>query len=395
VARSTSMTARGRSTRPTSRCPGRCRSGSSFRATPATSWQPWNCAARTARRCWAGAAARALRASAATSPSSWTSLKYMNRLLELHPDRQTAWVEPGVICDQLRDAAEAHHLTLAPDPAAHAYCTLGGMTGNNACGVHTVMGGKTDDNAEELEILTYDGLRVRVGATSDADLERITREGGLRGEIYAGLRALRNRYADSIRRKYPRIPRRVSGYNLDDLLPSAPAITSAASRACSIRTVMHTPRTGTLGMAAYTCASPSSRSVPAGLQPPYRAGLPPASRRHALPVSRRPREFCRGHGALLRRRQVPAAWRGHDVPQFHGDTGRAAHDPGARAPAPRDDARRDDHGRPEERGRRGSARSVPVVQGLQGRVPGLGRYGHLQGGVPIRESHHRGHRSNT
>src|SRR5205814_3176328 len=91
--------------------------------------------------------------------------------------------------------------------------------GNNSCGVHSVMAGKTDDNIEALEVLTGDGARLRVGATSDEDLARIIAAGGRRGEIYARLRALRDRYAGEIRARYPRIPRRVSGYNLDDLLP--------------------------------------------------------------------------------------------------------------------------------------------------------------------------------
>ena len=93
------------------------------------------------------------------------------------------------------------------------------MIGNNSCGPHSVMAGKTDDNIDELEILTYDGLRMRVGATSEADLDRIIRDGGRRGEIYSGLRSLRDRYGDLVRARFPRIPRRVSGYNLDFLLP--------------------------------------------------------------------------------------------------------------------------------------------------------------------------------
>src|SRR6266487_17055 len=97
--------------------------------------------------------------------------------------------------------------------------TLGGMIGNDSCGTHSQMAGKTVDNIEELEILTYDGLRMRVGRTSDEELERIIKEGGRRGEIYAGLKALRNKYAHLIRERYPSIPRRVSGYNLDQLLP--------------------------------------------------------------------------------------------------------------------------------------------------------------------------------
>jgi len=128
-------------------------------------------------------------------------------------------VRPGTILDDLRNAAEKYHLTFGPDPATHNHCTLGGMIGNNPCGIHSVMAGRTADNVEELEILTYDGLRLRVGRTSEAELERIIRGGGRRGEIYAKLKVLRDRYADLIRARYPMIPRRVSGYNLDELLP--------------------------------------------------------------------------------------------------------------------------------------------------------------------------------
>jgi FAD/FMN-containing dehydrogenase/Fe-S oxidoreductase len=145
--------------------------------------------------------------------------KYLHHLLNVDPELRTAWVEPGVICDQLKDATLKHHLALAPDPATHQYCTLGGMNGNNSCRTHSVMAGRTSDNVEELDILTYDGLRMRVGATSDAELSTIIRQGGRRGEIYSQLRELRDRYADLIRKNYPKIPRRVSGYNLDDLLP--------------------------------------------------------------------------------------------------------------------------------------------------------------------------------
>src|SRR5579883_434122 len=145
--------------------------------------------------------------------------KYMNRLLALDPDSRLARVEPGLINDQLRDAATAHGLTFPPDPATHKYCTLGGNIGNNSCGAHTVIGGKTVDNVEELEILTYDGCRMRVSATSDDAYDLIQRGGGRRAEIHRRLRDLARRYGDEVRRRYPDIPRRVSGYNLDDLLP--------------------------------------------------------------------------------------------------------------------------------------------------------------------------------
>jgi FAD/FMN-containing dehydrogenase/Fe-S oxidoreductase len=145
--------------------------------------------------------------------------KYLNRIIELNPDERYAWVEPGVINDQLRDAAEQYHLTLAPDPATHSYCTLGGMIGNNSCGAHSIMGGKTVDNVEALEILTYGGERLVVGKLSESEFEQAIGRDGFEGELYRSLKDLRDRYGGDIRKRYPRIPRRVSGYNLDQLLP--------------------------------------------------------------------------------------------------------------------------------------------------------------------------------
>jgi FAD/FMN-containing dehydrogenase/Fe-S oxidoreductase len=145
--------------------------------------------------------------------------KYMSQILEIDPVRRIARVQPGVVLDNLRNAAEKHHLTFGPDPATHERCTLGGMIGNNSCGVHSVMAGKTDDNIEALEVLTYDGLRMKVGQTSRDDLDRILREPGRRAEIYAKLRTIADTYGDLIRERFPNIPRRVSGYNLNHLLP--------------------------------------------------------------------------------------------------------------------------------------------------------------------------------
>src|SRR5579875_4141982 len=104
--------------------------------------------------------------------------KYLNKLLEINPKERYAWVEPGLINDQLREAAEKHDLTFAPDPATHQYCTIGGMIGNNSCGAHSVLGGKTSENIEELEILTYDGLRLNVGPTSEKEFRKILDAGG-------------------------------------------------------------------------------------------------------------------------------------------------------------------------------------------------------------------------
>ena len=151
--------------------------------------------------------------------------KYFNRVLEVDPVRRIARVEPGCVLDTLRDLAKHHGLTFGPDPATHSRNTIGGMIGNNSCGVHSVMsqfygpGPLTRHQVIALDILTYDGERFTVGATSHAALDQIIAEGGRRGEIYDALRALRDEYASEVRRRFVDIPRRVSGYNLDALLP--------------------------------------------------------------------------------------------------------------------------------------------------------------------------------
>ena len=145
--------------------------------------------------------------------------RYMRGLRSIDPDKKLAVVEPGIVLDRLREAAEVYQLTYAPDPATHSRCTLGGMIGNNSCGVHGLLGGKVVDNVERLDIVLYDGTRMNVGRTSEQEIAGLIRGGGRVGEIHARLSKLRDRYAGLIREKFPRIPRRVSGYNLDELLP--------------------------------------------------------------------------------------------------------------------------------------------------------------------------------
>ncbi|MBW4027774.1 MAG: FAD-binding oxidoreductase [Acidobacteria bacterium] len=145
--------------------------------------------------------------------------KYMRSIQSLDPDARVAQVEPGIVLDRVREAAELHRLTFAPDPATHSRCTIGGMIGNNSCGVHALMGGKTVSNIRALDVVLYDGTRMTVGATSDEELRAIVASGGRRGQIYQSLLNIRDRYADLVRQRFPRIPRRVSGYNLDELLP--------------------------------------------------------------------------------------------------------------------------------------------------------------------------------
>ncbi len=145
--------------------------------------------------------------------------KYFTNILEVNVEEEWARVQPGVILDELRDRAEKHHLTYGPDPATHTHCTLGGMIGNNSCGVHSIMAGKTVDNIITMDVVTYDGIRLTVGETSDAELEEFCSRKDRVGEIYRTMRDIRDSSSAQIKARYPDIPRRVSGYNLDQLLP--------------------------------------------------------------------------------------------------------------------------------------------------------------------------------
>ncbi len=144
--------------------------------------------------------------------------RYMTAIRAIDADKRTAVVEPGVVQSHLNTALAKHDLFFAPDPATKDRCTLGGMIGNNSCGAHSAAYGKTVDNLVGLDVLLYDGTRMKVGATGDTELNALIAAGGRTGEIYAGLRSLRDRHADLVRSRFPKIPRRVSGYNLDELL---------------------------------------------------------------------------------------------------------------------------------------------------------------------------------
>ena len=129
-------------------------------------------------------------------------------------------MQPGVVLDTLRARAERDTLTFGPDPSTHSRCTLGGMIGNNSCGTHSLLAGKTVDNVEELRIVLYDGTQLTVGRDERrASWTRSSVQAADGARSTAGCKAIRDRYAGLIRERFPDIPRRVSGYNLDQLLP--------------------------------------------------------------------------------------------------------------------------------------------------------------------------------
>ena len=263
--------------------------------------------------------------------------KYLQpRSLEIDPERRSSRAsQPGIVLDDLRDAAEQHGLTFGPDPATHTHCTLGGMIGNNSCGVHSVMAGKTVDNIDELEVLTYDGVRMRVGPTSERRARaRSSRAGGRRGEIYARLQ----RPARPLRRRDPRaLSRRSRAASPATTSTSCCPRTASTSRArwsaprarcvtvleATVRLV-HSPPARSLLVLGYPDVYRAADHVPRGARAQARSGSKGIDdvlvddMKTKGTARRRPRRCCpTGDGWLL--------------VEFGGETQGGGRRPGARA----------------------------------------------------------------
>ena len=220
-ARSVSTPEAARSTPPTPRTTARCRLASSCPATVTTCWRRSRSAAGSERPILGRGAGTSLAGQCCNVAVVLDTSKYFNRILDDRPGEPAPHASSRAsVLDDLREAAERHGLTFGPDPATHASCTLGGMIGNNSCGVHSVMAGKTDDNVQELEVVAGDGTLLTVGPTPDAELERILAGGGRpRRDLRADCATCATGTRPSSASRYPAIPRRVSGYNLAHLLP--------------------------------------------------------------------------------------------------------------------------------------------------------------------------------
>ncbi|MEU2929973.1 FAD-linked oxidase C-terminal domain-containing protein [Streptomyces sp. NPDC007251] len=131
--------------------------------------------------------------------------RHMSGLLELDPATRSAVVQPGLVLDRLQEAAAPHGLRFGPDPSTHSRCTLGGMIGNNSCGAHSVAWGTTADSVRELSVVTARGARLRLGRDWAGAPD--------------GLRDLVEGEPARLRTGFPDLPRRISGYALDALLP--------------------------------------------------------------------------------------------------------------------------------------------------------------------------------
>jgi FAD/FMN-containing dehydrogenase/Fe-S oxidoreductase len=147
--------------------------------------------------------------------------KYLNNILDIDPHLQIARVQPGVILDQLNRALAPHALQFGPDVATASRANLGGMIGNNSAGSHSIVHGKTIDHVRRLRVLLSDGKPYDLGPLSGADWRRQDERTFL-GSIHQRVQCIITDNADEIRRRFPRILRRVSGYNLDALTVPGP-----------------------------------------------------------------------------------------------------------------------------------------------------------------------------
>jgi FAD/FMN-containing dehydrogenase/Fe-S oxidoreductase len=149
--------------------------------------------------------------------------RHCHRLISVDPARRTCVVEPGIVLDDLNDQLAPFGLRFGPEPATHPNCTLGGMIGNNSCGATAQRTGKVVDNIASLDVLLHDGTRFTARPLDDEEYAAVARrehgESPRVAEIHQALRRLRDEHGDLIRERYPDIPRRVSGYNLDSLNP--------------------------------------------------------------------------------------------------------------------------------------------------------------------------------
>jgi FAD/FMN-containing dehydrogenase/Fe-S oxidoreductase len=144
---------------------------------------------------------------------------HCQRLLSVDPENRRCVVEPGIVLDDLNRQLAPTGLRFGPEPATHPNCALGGMIGNNSCGATAQRTGKVVDNIASLDVLLHDGTRFTCGPTDEETYRSIERRGDRRAHIYRSLHRLAEAHGDLIRDRYPDIPRRVSGYDLDSLLP--------------------------------------------------------------------------------------------------------------------------------------------------------------------------------
>jgi FAD/FMN-containing dehydrogenase/Fe-S oxidoreductase len=148
--------------------------------------------------------------------------KYLRNVIEVNAEEQWVRAQPGIILDELNQQLQPHGLLFTPDPSTSNRGNIGGAIGNNSCGAHSILWGKTSDNVHELSVILSDGTQAKFGALTPAELEAKTRLDGLEGHIYGELAAIGREERDEVIARFPKIMRRVGGYNLDELADPRP-----------------------------------------------------------------------------------------------------------------------------------------------------------------------------
>ena len=148
--------------------------------------------------------------------------KYLNQIIEVNQEEQWARVQPGIVLDDLNRQLLPYGLMYAPDPTTSSRACVGGGVGNNTCGAHSVIYGKTLDHIKELDVILSDGTQTHFQPLEAHELEAKLSGTGLESNIYRGVRRLAQENAAEIEARYPNIMRRVSGYNLDEFLTDSP-----------------------------------------------------------------------------------------------------------------------------------------------------------------------------
>jgi FAD/FMN-containing dehydrogenase/Fe-S oxidoreductase len=147
--------------------------------------------------------------------------KYMNRIVELNSAEKWVRVQPGVVLDELNAYLKPHGLLFAPDVATSSRANIGGMIGNNSCGVHSLIYGKTIDHVLELKVVLADGTQTLLGPVDEAEFEHKAAQHDLEAQIYREVRRIALENCEEVERRYPKVMRRVSGYNLDEFIKPA------------------------------------------------------------------------------------------------------------------------------------------------------------------------------
>ncbi|MBI2002252.1 MAG: FAD-binding oxidoreductase, partial [candidate division NC10 bacterium] len=148
--------------------------------------------------------------------------KYLNRILEVNVEERWARIQPGVVLDELNAELRPHGLWFAPDVSPSNRATIGGMMGNNSSGARSIIYGKTIDHVLEMRVVLADAQVITARVLSDAELEAKLRTPGLEGDLYRVIQRLATTHREEIRKRYPKIMRRVGGYALDEFVNGKP-----------------------------------------------------------------------------------------------------------------------------------------------------------------------------